>query len=317
MASHNGDDYTPVEGIVRISRHLSRQEILNEKRLRNTDMLPPIESDTPQSMGNARQANQLRDENRRLRRELEFLQRRLAQQRETVQQLDQEIETIHHGHQLEIEQYQSNLREMMEELNQKRDMLQESERKFQELEHSFHASVEEEASKMVVEAAQTMEFSPGHIPPVLHDAVKTLEFQVKQVGEQHVAQVTAWMQQMQRKNEQLELELARERESIAQEHQRLAIQQSNIRAQATARQKYIEAGLRARFIGLVAIVSTAILVACVFIQLILFEYVAIPLYWALFSPIFLCALLAYMLSRTGYQFGQGKKKQTQQQKKAT
>lgn len=315
MVSRNGDDYTPAEGFVRTSHHLSRQDILNEKRLRNTDMLPSIESDAALGANTARTVQQLREENRRLHRELEILQRRMAHQRETELRHEQEIETLHHGHQLEIEQYQKNLREMMDELNQKRDALQEIEQKFQELYHSFHTSVEVETRKMLSEAAQTMVLSPGHTPPILQDVMKTLELQMKQTEDQHVAGIMALMRQTQRKNEMLEQELARERESIALERQQLLAQQNNIRAQGIARQKYIEASLRARFTGMVAIVSTALLVICVFVQAILFDYFKLPLYWSLLSPIFICALLAFALSRAGYRLGQNQGKPAQPQEK--
>ena len=315
MAPQNSDDYTPAEGLVRYSRHLSRQDILNEKRLRNTDILPSIESDGAQNPGMARQALQLRDENRRLRKELEILQHRMAQQRDAEMRLEHEIDTIHHGHQLEIEQYQNNLREMMEELNQKRDALQELERRYQELYHSFNEAVEEEARKMVAEASQTMKLSPSHTPSILHDVVQTLEFQVKQAEDQHVAEIMALMRQTQRKNDQLEQELARERESIAMERQQLAARQNNLREQSIKRQKYIEDSLHARYSFLIAAVSTGILMACVFLQALMFDYLKFPLYWSLITPIFLCALIAFGLARAGTRPVQRKAGQAQQKKK--
>jgi DNA repair exonuclease SbcCD ATPase subunit len=299
MTSQQNHDYTPAEGLVRISRHLSRQDILNEKRQRHTDILPAVESDGTQSGGIARQLNPLRDENRRLRRELEILQQRLAQQREIEDRFEHEIETIHHGHRLEIEEYQNSLRELMEELNQKQDTLQELNQRYQELEHSFHTSIEEETRKLLAEAAQTMEQSPGYTPPLLQGVMATLEHQLKGTEEHNIGEVTALMRQMQRKNDLLEKELARERESIEQERQQLLVQQLNIREQGKVRQQYVAAKLSARFTAYVAIVSTTLLAICVFAQLILIQYFKIPQYWALFSPIFLCALLALVLARTG------------------
>ncbi|HEV2583798.1 MAG TPA: hypothetical protein VGT44_23285 [Ktedonobacteraceae bacterium] len=299
MTLHRDQDYTPLEGSVRSSRHVSRQDILNEKRQRNTDLLPIIESDTTQNGGNARQPNLLRDENRRLRRELEFLQHRLAQQRENEDRFGQEIETIHTGHRLEIEQYQNSLRDLMEELNQKQDALQALDQANQELKYAYHESVERETGKILAEAAQMMEQSPGYTPPVLQGVMTTLEHQLKRTEEHHLAEVMALMRQTQRKNDLLEQELARERESIAQERQKLLVEQTNIREQGKLRQKYVAARLSARFTAFVAVVSTTLVAICVFVQLILVQYFKIPLYWALFSPIFLCFLLALAFARTG------------------
>jgi hypothetical protein len=319
MALRNGDDYTPAEGIVRISRHPRRHDISNEKHLKNTDMLPTIEPDIPQSPNNTRQFTLLKDENRRLRKEVELLQRRIAQQRETDMRLEQEIDTIHHGHQLELEQYQDSLREMMEELNQKRDTLEESERKYQELYHSFHEAVDEETRKLLAETAKTMKLSPGYTPPILQDLMQTLEAQLKQTGDQHLAQAMMLARQALRKNEQLEHTLAHEREDNAREHQRILMQQKNIRQQSIERRKYVEASLRARFTGLVTLISTVTLVIAVFLQVILIDFFQIPLYLALISPILFCALVAFGLSRYGTRpvMVKGKPAQAQQPKKAS
>ena len=317
MVLRHDDDYTPVEDIVRTSRHLSRQDILNEKRMRNTDLMPAIEADAPQSSTNSRQFNQSRDENRRLRKEIELLQRRLAQQRETDTRLEQQIETIHRGHQLEIEQYQNSLRQVMEELNEKRDMLQESEQRYQELYHSFHVAVEEETRKLLAETAKTIKLSPGHTPPILQELMQALESQVRQTGDQRLAEVMTLMRQVQRKNEQIEQELAGERESIARERQQLLVLQKNIREQSIERQKFIDASLRTRYTGLLAILLPAVLVVAVFVQVILINVFQIPQNWALISPILLCVLAAYILSRLNVRPGKskGKPAQTQEKKK--
>lgn len=306
MTPHHGDNLTSEEEAIRISRHLSRLDILNGKRQRNTDILSSVKSDGQQNVRNARQPDPIRDENLRLRRELDVLQRRLAQEHAAKVQLEQEIETIHHGHRLAIEQYQNSLREMMEELNQKQNALQELDRHYQELEQSFHITVEAETRKLLDEAAQTMEHSPGYTPPILHGVMRTLELQLKRTEDQHVAEIMALMRQAQRKNDLLEQELAQERENTAQERQQLQVQRHKLIEQSKARQQFIAASLSARFTGLVAIVSTVLLVICIFIQITLFEYFKIPLYWALFSPILLCALLALVFARMGSRPGKGK-----------
>jgi chromosome segregation ATPase len=307
MVLHRGDDSTTVEGLAR-SRHMTRQDILNEKRLRSTDMLPAIESDISQSGGLTRQPNPLREENRRLRRELELMQHRLAQHQQAEAQLEQDIENIHRAHQLEIEQYQNSMRELMEELNQKQDALQELDRKYQELSHSFQDELEVETRKMLSEAAQTIKLSPGYTPPILHGVMQTLEQQLQQTDEQRIAELQALMRQMQRKNEQLAQELAREREAISQERQQLLVQRQNIREQSKKRQQYVEASLRARFALMVASITTALLILCVLIQLTLIDSFKIPLTLGLFMPIIIGAVLAVVLSRTGTKPSQPQKK---------
>src|SRR5204863_95104 len=82
---------------------------------------------------------------------------------------------------------------------------------------------------------------------ILHDVMKTLEFQVKQTEDQHVAEIMVLMRQVQRKNEQLEHQLAQEREKIAQERQKIIVQQNSVREQGELRKKTIESRLRASF----------------------------------------------------------------------
>jgi len=228
MSTYETNGNIAKESSDRYARHLSRQVILSEKRNRTTDVLPIIPSDASNGKLNARQLAQVRDENRRLHHEIEELQSRIAQYSEAEAQFDQEVETIHHAHQLEIEQYQSHLREMMDELNQKQQIFLEMEQRYHELYHSFQDAVEEEAGKLVTEAAQTMVLSPEHTPPILHDVVKTLEFQVKQTEDQHVAELMALMRQAQRKNDMLEQALAQERENLFNERQKVFEEQKNV-----------------------------------------------------------------------------------------
>lgn len=294
----------------RLARHISRQDFLNEKRLRNTDVLPSIDASTfaGKSAASPRQFSQIRDENRRLRREVEELQHRIIQHRHSEQRLEQDIDAIRYEHQLEIEQYQANVREMMEELNHKQEALQEMEQRYQNLYHTFHESVENEAGKLVSEAAQTLILSPEHTPPILHDVMKTLEFQVKQTEDHHLAQLMTLIRQAQRKNAQLELELANEREHIAEERQRLLVQQNSISEQGKMRQKYIESSLRARFTGIVTLISSTVLVLFTLLELALADYFKVPLFWALLSPIIFLFILAFVLARVSSNPGQPPKK---------
>ncbi|HLX56213.1 MAG TPA: hypothetical protein VKR83_04245 [Ktedonobacteraceae bacterium] len=316
MSTHQENGNTSIDSYERYARHLSRQVILSEKRNRTTDVLPAIISDAAVGKLSTRQITQLRDENRRLRREVDELQRRIAEYSEIDARFEQEVDTIHKGHQLEIEQYQNHLREMMDELNQKQQALQDMEQRYQELYHSFHDAVEEEAAKLVTEAAQTMVLSPEHTPPILHDVVKTLEFQVKQTEDQHVAELLALMRQAQRKNELLEQELAQEHQKLTYERQKIYVEQNRIREQGELRNKMIAAHLRARFSLLVTLLTTGCLLLFAIVELILYADAKLPVYWSLFIPIVICAVLAYFVSLIGSHVRYFRPPQKQQSKQS-
>lgn len=282
--------------IERPFRRITRQEILNEKRLRNTDMLPDVLGEPSAGKIRGRHAAQLREENRRLRKELEELQRRVQQHRAAELQLEKTTADIHKGHQQEIEQYQAHLRELMDELNQKQQAYQALEQRFQNLYHSFHEAVEEEASKMVAEASQTLVLSPEHAPAILHDVVKTLEFKVKQTEDQRIAEIMALMRQVQHKARLLEEELADERRKLDAERENLRKLQNSIRENAQMRYKAISSLLRARFVVAVTLLTTALLLALPPLQLVFLSF-NWPEKLALFSPIPLCMVLAFIVAR--------------------
>ncbi len=297
MSTYDTNDNGTKVSYDRQARHLNRQIILSEKRNRITDVLPGIPPEAVNGKVSARQLTQVREENRRLHHEIEALQSRIAQYSEAEAQFEQEVETIHHAHQLEIEQYQSHLREMMDELNQKQQAYQEMEQRYQELYHSFQDAVEEEAGKLVSEAAQTMVLSPEHTPPLLHDVLKTLEFQVKQTEDQHVAELMALMRQAQRKNEQLEQALAQERANLFNERQKVFEEQKRMREQGELRKKMIESYLRTRFAMKVASLTSAILLLYGIAVLGLAKTTTFSIYWSVFLPLIVCAVLAFFVTR--------------------
>jgi hypothetical protein len=301
MSTYDANGSINKESYERNARHLSRQVIISEKRNRTTDVLPSIPGDTPNGKLSTRQLTQLRDENRRLYHEVEELQRRIAQFTEVEAQFEQEVDVIHNAHQLEIEQYQSHLREMMDELNQKQQVAQEMEQRYQELYHSFQDAVEEEAGKLVTEAAQTMVLSPEYTPPILHDVVKTLEFQVKQTEDQHVAELMALMRQAQRKNEMLEQALAQERENLANEQQKVYTEQIRMREQGELRKKMIESHLRTRFAMLVTSLTSAFILVFAILELTLYTDLKLPVYLSIFLSIVVCAVLAFFVTRISSQ----------------
>ncbi len=287
---------TSTNPTARSSRAVSRREIINEKRHKNTDMLPAIHGEITNGKASARQIAHLREENRRLRWELDELQRQLMYYKNTEIQLDKEIQAAHSGHQEEIEQYEMHLREAIEECKQLQEANQQLERRYQELYHSFHETVEEEANKMVEEAARTLVLTPEHTPALLRNVAQTLEFQVKQTEDQHVAELLTLMRQAQRKAELLEQELAHEREKIAAERQNLLAQQYKISEQAQYRYKTMKQHLQARWTLALTLIATIPLLLVLVFQL-LFIAMNLPLGIALFMPVLIGVGIAFLFVR--------------------
>src|SRR5436190_14578054 len=93
-----------------------RQSILHQKSSeKHTDFLPALTSEIPPSRMAWRQVILLREENRRLRAELETQHAELQRLAQT--EYENELAVVHHGYQQEVELYQNHLRELMEERN--------------------------------------------------------------------------------------------------------------------------------------------------------------------------------------------------------
>ncbi len=292
MLSSDDTTYTSAEPIERPSRAASRRVLINEKRQRNTDMLTHTNDENGKTV-----VRQLREENKRLRWELDELQHLIYQHKQTQAQLENEIETIHRRHQDIIEQYEINLHEMIDERNQLQEAQRVLEQRYLELYHSFHDTVEEEATKMVEEAARTLVLSPEHTPALLRDVAKTLEFQVMQTEDQHVAELLSLMRQAQHKAELLEEELANEREKIAAERQNLLVLQNSISQQAQFRYDTMRKHLQARWTLVVTLMSAALILLVSLFQLLLFSIKAPP-FIALFFPVAVCIVLAFLFAQT-------------------
>lgn len=314
MLSRDDDTYTTTGPLERPSRPANRRELLSERRQailqqkhleRHTDFIPRVHSDTSHGKPSENAVAQLRDENKRLRLELEEqrseLEQLIADYHSAQEQFDREIEAIQYNHQQEIEQYQAHLREMMEERNQMQEGYQELQRRYQELYHdyqdSFHEAVEEEAGKMVKEAARTLVLSPEHVPPILHDVKKTVEFQIKQEEDQHIAEALYTMRQAQIKAEQLEQELARERAQIETERHNLVLQQNSIREQANIRYEALRKRLQARSTLVLTMMTTVLLLVLPVLQFFCLTVLKVPLtgtlLLSLLVPIIFCVGGAY------------------------
>lgn len=317
MLSPNDTGYGTTGSIMRASRAASRRELLKSKRVRNTDMLPDSAEEEVQDKTTRSQStsvNHLREENLHLRREMETLQEQLEAYQSNMDLLDGEIETIHSAHQQEIEQYQQHLRDMMEERNQMHEANQELERRYQELYHSFQDAVEEEANKMVKEAAQTLVLSPEHAPALLSDVVKTLEAQAKQTEDQRTAELLTLMRQAQYKAEQLEQEAARERNELATERESLRLMRENINEQAQQRYQAERTRLRVGWTAGLTFISIALFGLMVVLE-ILFYRLTNSLAIALCIPPGICLVLSYVFAQT-YASGRLKIKLQGQSQKA-
>lgn len=284
------------EHIDRTSRIAYRREIINEKKQRHTDMLPKINGDISNGKTASRQITQLREENKRFRWKIDELHHLLNQYRQTQEQLEQEIVNLKRSKQNEIEQYEIHLREAIEELNQLEANNQELRRRYAELDHSFHETVSEEANKMVAEAANTIILTPEHTPPLLHNVAKTVELHVKQIEDQHVAELLALIRQARYKADLLEVELANEREKIAEERQNLLDQQASISEKAQYRYSTMQQHLQAHWTLVLTLMAAFLLILVPIFQLI-FVAMKVPLDIAIFVPVIICIFIAFLIAR--------------------
>jgi DNA repair exonuclease SbcCD ATPase subunit len=295
MLSSDETGYDTSGSIMRASRAASRRELIQNKRARQTDRLPGVDELSTRGRIPRSPGAQLREENIQLRRELTALQEQLELYQSNMDLLDGEIETIHHAHQQEIEQYQQHLREMMEERNSMHEINQQWERRYQELYRSFQDAVDEEANKLVQEAAQTLVLSPEHTPALLSDVVKTLESQVKQTEDQRTAELLAVMRQAQYKSELLEQEVAQERSSLAAERENLRLLRESAIQQAQQRYTIERTRLRGRWTAGLTFISMVLFALMVGLELIFYSlHVALAI--TLFVPLAICMLLSYVFA---------------------
>lgn len=309
------DDMEQTTGpIERPSRINSHRDILNERRQsklqqRQTDLLPALNGDTSSGKLAMRQVVQLREENRRLRAELAEYER--------------DIEAIHNSHKQDTEQYQSHMREVMEERNRVQEAHLQLERRYQELYHSFQTAVEEEAQNMVAKATQTLELHPDERPDTRNDIMKTVELHIKEAEERHTTEAVYLMQQAQRKALQMEHERANERLKIKAERENLQAQQTAIREQAKAQQLALENRLRHQWTLALASMATLLLLILPLLQVIFFSLVRVrlttPMWFALIVPVAICMLLAVFFARmrANASIEAANKKKAAAQQKAT
>ena len=297
MFSHDDTDYnTSTDPIDRSARIAYRREIINEKRQKHTDMLPKIHGEMSNSKTTSRQVAHLREENKRFRWQVDEQEHLIYQYKQTQAQLEGEIDNLQRSKQNVIEQYEIHLRDAIEERNQLEEANLELKRRYQELDHSFHATVSEEANKMVSEAANTIILTPEHTPPLLRDVAKTVELHMKQTEDQYVAELLTLIRQAQYKADLLEQELANEREKISAERQNLLDQQVRISEQAQYRYTTIQQHLQSHWTLLLTLLAAFLLILVPIFQLV-FVAMKVPLYFAIFLPVAICIGIAFLIAR--------------------
>jgi len=274
----------PPSGNRRSVRNERRQSLLHQK---HTDSLPRVNAEASNSKLAWRQLIQLREENKRLHCELNAFQT----------QFEQELAAVRSGHQQEVEQYQNHLRDLMEESNHLQEAQRHLEQRYQELYHSFQEAVEDEAHKIVTEAASTVVLSPEHTPILLHDLKKTIELQTRQVNDQHVAQTLYLMREAQRKAQQMEQELDQERQQLATERQNLLNLQNSLREQAKLRFAIQQAHLQVRWAAALATTVTVIVLVLILLQWLAYQALGLPLLAAFLLPVFICFILTLLAAR--------------------
>lgn len=287
------------------SRAADRRNALNGRRQQvqysDTDALPQITIEPPGARLAWRQVTHLREESKHLR----FA---LAQQQVEMQRLideynalqatyDNEIAVIHKGYQQEIEQYQSHLREMMEERNRVQETSLQQEQRYQVLYHTFQDAVEEEARKMVMEATQTIELSPEKVPAFLQDAVKTMELHARELEDKHLLEALYLKGEVQRLAE----ELTQEQKQLEEEKQKLLIMQCTAREQAALRQKTLQARLYAHWKFKSVVTSVGLLITLMVVQFLFLNLLRVPFVnavsFSIIAPVALCSILAFLLAR--------------------
>ncbi|GHO96799.1 hypothetical protein KSF_068470 [Reticulibacter mediterranei] len=275
-----------------------RQSILHQKQ--TTDALPNLTPDTPNAKVAWRQVMQLREENRRLRFDLDEaqteLQRLVADYKALQSEFEREASIIHNGHQQEVEHYQNLLSEATAERDRLREAQQQLEQRYQDLYHSFQETVDEEARKMVSEATKTLTLSPDSRPVLLQEMMETVESQVRRVEDKHLVEALYLKREVERMAGQME----QKQRELDQELQNLLSMQLTVREQAKLRMKVLHSRLHARWT--VKSVSTtlgilALLIVLQFACLAFFHVqVGSNLSLSLITPIVVCVILALVLT---------------------
>ncbi len=278
-----------------------RQNILQQKQAeKETDAIPAVKAEPLENMSNHgkviwRQVIQLREENRRLRHELDEvrgeMQRLLVEYTAIQSEFEREVTVIHSGQLQELEHYQGHLQEAINERNHLQEAYKQLEHRYQELYANFHTSVQEEYERKLSEAAQTLVISPDQASTVLHDdAMKTIELHVNQIKTKQLVEARYLTDEVQR----ITVHLEQEQSQVEEERQTLLRMQNSAREQAELRHKTIQSYLRTRWTAALAFVTTGALVVLVVLQYLFLFLFHVHFVWAitlsLVAPILVCVI---------------------------
>ncbi len=245
------------------------------------------------------------------------LLRQITQLREENQRLRWELNEVHHDLERLVTEYSQAQDQFDNEAKEYRRQLTIAQLQIQQLqtthEHISQLKIEEEARRLIADAAQTMELAPDDPHPLLRDVAKTIEFKTKQEGDRHTTSAIYMVREAQRKAELMQQSLQQEQDSLAAERQKLIEMQQSVREQADLRYKTLESRLKARWTAVFAVLITALLALMSLLQLLFFALkLATPI--ALFLPLMICVVLAgiggylrSVLSHLGSQVPQKKK----------
>jgi hypothetical protein len=300
---------------MRAERAANRRALLRSKRtrpdlrtttvdLRTTDPLPdPTEENQDQSgRSQTLLVQQAREENLRLRKELEMRLEQLAAYREHINLQDNEIEAIHHAQQQELEQYQQHIRDLMEERNQLQERYQQQEQRYQELSDTLQGDIEGEARKMIQEALATLAQTPASPPALLHDVVKALEGQLKQTADQYTAEAFFLLRQAQDKSALLDKEIAQAQQELADERASLQQWKQAFSEQIEQRTQAERTRLKSRWAYGLTFVSLVLFTLLALLELIM-NRLHLPFALVLALPLITCLALSYYFAR---QFASGR-----------
>lgn len=304
----SGINRQPVRQTIRNNSAVRRQLILLQKQQekqqeRNTDLLPSVNTEAlevPNVKLPTRQLTLLREENKRLERELEVVRDELRQLNMKYAMVkatyEKELAAVHNGQQQEIEQYAVQLQEVIGERNHLKESYFELGQRYQELCNDFQKAVEDEAQKVIEDAAKTLALTPDKPPELMGDVLKTIELHAQQVEDRQLVEVLHLQREVQRLSDQLTLE----RLEAEQERQQLLQMQQTVREQAVLRHKVIQTRLRTRWTMAVACVTTASLLLLILLQTLFLKIDHVPftapLDFAIFAPIFFCVIFSFVFA---------------------
>ncbi len=288
-----------------LSRNASHRSTPTERRQtilqqRQTDTLSPLTLETSNSkLG--RQATQLREDNRRLRFDLDTqkaeVQRLTSAYNTLKSKFESEVAVIHNGQQQEIVQYQNHLQEMMDERNRLQEASTAIAQRYQELSSLFQHNVEQEVNKRIASIAGELGLASTQAPEAVQDAVKKLDRQAKEEGDRHLAEAVYLKREAGRMINMLQ----EERQELATEKQEFYTWQSNMKEQAELRQKTLHDRLYARWRVASLLTSLGLAVLLIVLQIVclslLHVALATPIVLSLVGPIVVCVICAFIFTR--------------------